>query len=656
MTELFGGVKCSKEKQKWINNVENWANIKTHVITKPSESSFMCILNNNTTSNSISNSDFFIDGVIKFNGSNYSMTSDEKKLQYIKNEIIKKIEARDSFYDLTGSYTAIVFHNDTIYMVNDHLGTKPLYYYYNKNNGALFFSTDLRLLFLNSTVPFKVNEEKCAEYCSSIIAIHENDINDDTFFYGIKKLQNCSYLTKKNHELIITSYFSIERFSNIKIMNDDPVKSFRRQLNSINAAQTENLTGYAGISLSGGIDSAVVLASLLDLGLGDRLCAYHFGFRTTNLHQCNDADITEQFIRDMKIKGKIIYADSTLKIKNALPGRDRLTYIDGPSPLGNDLAYDILDSIVKNDFVDTVFLGDGGDYLFDGTKYYGDYYMRRRQFSTALKYSIAIAKEHNLFRFIESFLYHNIYSITPILKEFLYYNLFWSDLTVSPPEYLGEKVLRLCKDYDKSLRTARNTTKKIGEWYKRFIFDFMFPRGRYLDVQKNNYNFVSPLLDSSILELTMATPPDKHFNVFDPNKNVYQKRKNILRSSYKDILPNYISEQSTKTKYNNMACTALCHERKNIMSLFDETKNVICADLGLIKKKEFISRLKHVLFLSEDPNFRGGYDICFYNNIIELEIWLKMVYMGRDKFLSIAKPNFDETKNNQQVLDIKEIK
>ena len=263
-------------------------------------------------------------------------------------------------------------------MVNDHLGTRPLYYYYNETKDALFFSTDLRLLLLNSAVPFRVNVEKCAEYCSSIMAVHESDVNDDTFFEGVKKLQSCSYLIKEKNNLILKSYFSVKKFSDMSIMSDDPIKRFRKQLNSINAAQAEKQTGHIGVSLSGGIDSAVVLASLLDLGQKDRVCAYHFGFRTTNLHQCNDVDITEQFIRDMKIKGKIIYADNTLKIKNSILGRDRLTYIDGPSSLGNELAYDILDDIIKSDNVNTVFTGDGGDYLFDGTKFYGDYYMRRK--------------------------------------------------------------------------------------------------------------------------------------------------------------------------------------------------------------------------------------------------------------------------------------
>ena len=655
MTELFGGVNCFKDMQIWINRVENWANIKPHIITNSNETSFMCVLQNNLNSNVNSSTDCFIDGIIKVNDINYSMKSNEKDLKYIKNEIIRKIKEGDSFYDFTGSYTVVIMQKDNIYMVNDHLGTKPLYYYYNKTTDALFFSTDLRLLLLNNTVPFIVNVEKCAEYCSSIMTVHESDVNDDTFFENIKKLQSCSYLFKEKNNVILKSYFSIKNFSDINTMSDDPIKSFRKQLNSINAAHAEKQMGHIGVSLSGGIDSAVILASLLDIGLKDRVCAYHFGFRSTNLHQCNDVDITEQFIRDMKIKGKIIYADNTLKIKNSIPGRDRLTYIDGPSSLGNDLAYDMLDDIVKLDNANTVFTGDGGDYLFDGTKFYGDYYMRRKQFSTALKYSIAVAKERNLFRIIESFLYHNIYSITPVLKEFLYYNLFWSDLSINPPEYLSKKVLHLCEDWEKSLKSWRKTTKKINDWYRRFIFDFMFPRGRYLDVQKNNYDFVSPLLDSSILELVMATPPDKHFNVFDPNKNFYQKRKNILRSSYNDILPEYISKQTTKTKYHNMASTALYQERHNIMSLFDETKNIKCVELGLIEKDKFISRLKHILFLSEDPNFRGGYDINFYYNIIELEIWLNMVDMGRDKFLSIANLGLNQTQTKQLILDVKEI-
>lgn len=578
----------------------------------------------------------YIDGYVILKGvcySNQSSTEEKRMLyKYIKNVI--NGHKYGEFNNLCGSFLIIFFTEQHIAFISDNITSRQLYY--SLTEKSLIFSNDLRILLCNKDVKFEINEQKCRAFCSSNYSVLESDNDSQTFFENVYKIESGSVLISKfGRNVRKINYFKKYKINQIHYINGDCNKEFRKNINYVIQCAVNNTNGNIGVSLSGGIDSAVVLASLVDLGYKDRIIAYHVSFRDTNLHQSSDYKLVTTLIHDMGIKGRILYADNCLRFKNSGIFEDNISFINGPALIGSEISYDLLSPIMKNDGVELLFTGDGGDYMFMGTKYCGDYFMKKLDFHEALRRSRRLANNTKLTGRLKSFFLYNIVPLIPVVQNAVYKSIFWGDVVVNTPEYIRPEIEKTTCKHKKI--TLSSSGKHINTWYRKFVFDFMFPKAPYVEVNVDSFSFSLPLEDNLIFKTVMAIPPHCHYDIYRGWQGEYRIRKKVLRDSFSDILPQYITKQINKTNYASMFRHMLKTDYRNIYELICGDRELFCSKLGIVYENLFKSKIRSVLDMAFDANFNGGDDINYYMNIIKLEIWLVLVSYGKDKFLKHAE-------------------
>lgn len=573
----------------------------------------------------------YIDGYLLRNDKCYTCKSDIKELKELKTYLLSCIKNNlNPLNELGGSFIVIIPQHENVYIISDSISSKQ--FYYSLNCHSIYFSNDLRLLLQNTNINFKINREKCFMFCSSLYATLECDIGEETFFEDVYRLDAGEIIILNNKaKPVVKNYFKKYKINSIKYTNENPYVFFREKLKFIIKSAVESTNGNLGVSLSGGIDSAVILACLIDLGYHDRIIAYHISFKETNLHQCSDYKIVEKLCSQLKIRYRIIYADDSLRFKNAREKTEHISYINGPVVMGNELSYDMMAPLLEKDDVDILFTGDGGDYLFMGTKYCGDYLIRSHQFKKAKARVKRLSDGDSKKTTIISFFIHNVVPFVPILSSIAYNKIFWGEESIPLPKYIMPKVERLAKKKKGYKKSSKG--KRIDTWYRRFIFDFMFPKAPYVSANVDSFSFSLPLEDNTMFRTVASIPPYYHYDIFRGFQGEYRVRKMILRKAFSDILPDYITKQENKTNYVNMVRQMLVNDKEHIKKLVCQESVLQISLLGIVNESLFKNRINNILEMSSDPNFCGGEDACYYMNLIKMELWLQQINKGREAFL-----------------------
>lgn len=650
MNYYCGELSCNERiDPKWVEQIE-YNNSLLCRAKKWETGSFSLIefdrKNQSKTELEHSNSSIYIDGYVLFNDKSYSNKSNITELKELREYLLYSIdENMGTFNELGGSFVIIVLQNENLYVISDNIASKQ--FYYSVINDSVCFSNDLRLLLQNTKIKFEVNKEKCFLFCSSMYATQESDVGRETFFEGIYRADAGEVVIFNNKaKTVVKNYFKKYNINTIKYTDSNPYTLFREKLKLVIKSAVENTTGNLGVSLSGGIDSAVVLACLIDLGFRERTIAYHVSFKETNLHQCSDYKIVEKLVTQLNIRHRIIYADDSLRFKNAREESEHLSYINGPVLMGNELSYDMMAPLLEQDNVDILFTGDGGDYLFMGTKYCGDYLIRTRQFKKARTRVKRLSYGTNKNAKLSLYFVHNIIPFIPILSSIAYKHIFWGDNSIPSPKYIMPYVEKIAKKKNGLKKASKG--KRINTWYRRFIFDFMFPRAPYVSANVDSFTFSLPLEDNMIFRTVASIPPYYHYDIFRGFQGEYRVRKMILRKAFSDILPNYIVMQENKTNYVNMLRQMLLNDKEYLQKLVLKESPLHISMLGIVNDTLFKERIGNILEMSSDPNFCGGDDACYYTNLIKMELWLTQVDKGRDAFLKQSEIGIFNFRNEKE--------
>jgi asparagine synthase (glutamine-hydrolysing) len=92
----------------------------------------------------------------------------------------------DVFAKLNGMFAIALYdlRKKRLFLVRDHFGIKPLYYYFDSRNQRLLFASEIRALFQDPKTPKVPNEAIIYQYL--VHRVHDH--SEETFFAGIKKL------------------------------------------------------------------------------------------------------------------------------------------------------------------------------------------------------------------------------------------------------------------------------------------------------------------------------------------------------------------------------------------------------------------------------------------------------------------------------------
>jgi asparagine synthase (glutamine-hydrolysing) len=168
-----------------------------------------------------------------------------------------------------------------LYAARDRFGEKPFFYFLDK--GLFVFASEMKALW-TAGVERKVNLKLLFNFLT-IGYVDNPNIPEETFFEGINKLPAASYLKYSHHndpnnaECLVSNYWDIDIESENKMITDTAAidrfgtllqRSVKRRLRS---------DVPVGTSLSGGLDSSSIIATLYQLaGQGAQLAAFSSTF------------------------------------------------------------------------------------------------------------------------------------------------------------------------------------------------------------------------------------------------------------------------------------------------------------------------------------------------------------------------------------------
>ncbi|MBY0386186.1 asparagine synthase (glutamine-hydrolyzing), partial [bacterium] len=138
----------------------------------------------------------------------------------------------------------------TLFCSRDRFGVKPFYYW--RNSQKLIFSSEIRQILTDPSVPREMNTSIVSAYLVSSIVDH----TDETFFKGIHKLP-------AGHQLFVntkTLQFKIEKYFDISQKNTSyEPKDFPELMTDAVRLRLRSDTPV-GSSLSGGVDSSLIVS------------------------------------------------------------------------------------------------------------------------------------------------------------------------------------------------------------------------------------------------------------------------------------------------------------------------------------------------------------------------------------------------------------
>ena len=200
---------------------------------------------------------------ITFNGEIYNYKELRKELEikykFKSNSdtevIIHAYEEYGDFFlnKLKGMFALAIWDTKKkrILMARDHLGIKPLYYYWNENN--LIFASEIKAILIN-----KIKRELNNEALNEILQ-NRFISSDITPFNKIKKLLPGHYCIIEKEKLTINKFWDIENKGKLDLKETGYIKKLKELL--VSSVKDHMIADVeVGSFLSGGIDSSLITA------------------------------------------------------------------------------------------------------------------------------------------------------------------------------------------------------------------------------------------------------------------------------------------------------------------------------------------------------------------------------------------------------------
>lgn len=161
---------------------------------------------------------------------------------------------------LNGAFIAAIWDQvkRKLFIINDRLGLYPLYYA--QVNGTFLFSTGVRSLIMESNLPREVDQVAIAEILTFDHALH-----DHTLLKSVKLLQQATTLVYSDGQMKIESYWDFTYPEHYQLRSETEwMEGFLAVMRQAVKRQVAHDEVPAGILLSGGLDSRVLVAYLSD--------------------------------------------------------------------------------------------------------------------------------------------------------------------------------------------------------------------------------------------------------------------------------------------------------------------------------------------------------------------------------------------------------
>lgn len=242
----------------------------------------------------------------------------------------------------------------TLFLARDRMGEKPLYYWQNEQN--FMFSSEIKAILECEEVKKMLNMEAVNKYLT-----FRYNPDEETFFSGIHKLLPSTYILYdiKTHEITKKRYWQPLNYQNTDSIEHNSKKLFDIYKESMK----DKFIGEVkmGVLLSGGIDSASIVAINKELGKNLNTYSINFGNDERNKDYHFAKKISDYF--GTQHKEITVNPD----VVSLLP---KIAYFCD-EPLGDSslIPTYLLTKEIKKE-VDVVFSGVGGDENFLGYQHH----------------------------------------------------------------------------------------------------------------------------------------------------------------------------------------------------------------------------------------------------------------------------------------------
>ncbi|MBT2285314.1 asparagine synthase [Paenibacillus polymyxa] len=536
-----------------------------------------------------------------------------------------------------GEFTLVYWDQkrSSLIVATDSYATRPVYYWISPRN-EWFVANDLRVLLLLQDIPFEVDEDVCRMYPTSGFAVGENGLEERTFFKGIRKLPTASIAWWNNYQVKVQSYWGMRELTSQPQLSEDAVPQFRQLFKQVTQ---ERFNGSKRIvELSGGLDSAAVVAAAIAGGNREQILAVNISFAEPDMMPSHDKDLVKKMMRDLRIPGLIIHADATARIPNAEIGRDPLWFVDGPDPRANSLVNETFTVLARQFRTAAVLTGEGGDFVYSGEAAVIDSYFRQKHYREGIS-QLREWTGNRAGSMLKRGFQYGLAPFLPYIKEKMYYKLLWSDTEYDLPEFFTNEHLQRERQMNAEEVHRYRKSRPLNYWGKRYHYDFLWPRARYMDSVGITLPAYHPFLDRRMIEFSFSVPPEQHFDLLKGEQDSYAGSKLLLRKAFTDILPSYVYNRSSKTTYAHMARKSFLNDRQHILQLFASGKRVLVTELGIIDQRSWWKHLVAMAIRSEDPNNDLGMGYQYMRSVIDLEIWLQEMSRGKEHVLNRSRPS-----------------
>jgi len=469
--------------------------------------------------------------VIIFNGEiyNYIEIKDELKNKYefktgTDTEVVLAAyqEWGEKCLDKFNGMFAIVIYDKKekeLFGARDRYGIKPFYYYL--DNDSLIFASEIK-----SILPLLKNRKENNKVIYNYLLFNNTDLGEETFFESINKLQHGNYLRIKNNNVEFYKWYSLEeKIEYNKYLETEYFRSlFKDSLKLRLRADVP-----VGVSLSGGIDSSSIVASLIkDFNLND-LNTFSAVY---GKNEPMDESIYIDEFRPMVKNMHFTYPNSETFFN------DFEAFIDAhnePIPdIGPYAQYKVME--LASNHVKVTLDGQGADEQLAGYHYFfGSYYvelLKKLRILTLLsenKYYLDNHESKDAIKYLFYYLMPSIvqkkiskYRYPSIIEEFINSN---ND----------------SNSINKLLYNPKSLTQSLLQHFESKLEHLL----KWEDLNSMHFSIESrvPFLDYRLVEATLSTPS---------NQKIYKgETKIILREALKDILPAKIILRKDKKGFSN---------------------------------------------------------------------------------------------------------
>ena len=473
-----------------------------------------------------------------------------------------------------------------LFLVRDHVGVKPLYYYY--KNGVFGFASEIKAILLHPEVTRDIDVRTLNE-----IIYHAYPLSGNTLFKGIKEL-------KPGHMLMLSgNKVRIEQYWDPKVLElDKPLDFFSKKLKRL----IEDSVGMQlvsdvplGVFLSGGIDSSLI-AAVASKALSHPLKTVTLGFD----EEGDEYKYAKIVANHCGTDHSEIHITSEDMLK-ALP--NIVWHYEFPFTRPAIMAYYFLSNRTKGQLTVSQ-LGQGSDELFAGYNRYDAYTKLPddlgnpdfKQLYNSLKLRINMSFDEKI---------RNLSS-----------GVFKKDASV----FFTDKALRYKfenNEYSSFIRGLKNDGSQLNPTLLYEIkTELPYYQLKMVDKTSmaNSHEMRVPLLDYRIVELSLKIP--SHFKFYGREKKI------ILKHIAKEYLPKEIVER----KKLPMVVPLAKFKKMFIKSSADFLSESVLRDTGILKAKNVarhIGKLKSGA-LKDDNAYR---QLLLFST---LALW-KDLFISREK-------------------------